>query len=66
MTSDEKAAALRDQIRRLESEGAPAGTKKVRRSEVERAEDGSDATKKPGSPGTRSGRGARRAKRSGR
>ena len=62
----ERAAALRDQIKRLEDgeTAAPTAGKKLRRSEVERADDGRDAARKPGSPGTRSGRGGRKARRS--
>jgi len=59
----ERAAALRDQIKRLEEQGVPSGAPKVRRSEVERADDGRDAVKKPGSPGTRSGRGGKKSRR---
>jgi len=59
----ERAAALRDQIKRLEEQGVPSGAPRVRRSEVERADDGRDAVKKPGSPGTRSGRGGKKSRR---
>jgi excinuclease ABC subunit B len=62
----ETAAALRDQIHRLEDgeRSAKAPTKKLRRSEVEQPGDGRDAEKRPGSPGTRSGRSGRKPKKS--
>lgn len=60
----EKAAQLRDAVKRLKARAAePGSTGKVRRSEVDGSakgrRGGKDADRKPGAPGTRAGRRAR-------